>query len=303
MQVMSKQSGGAISIALILIVAGLTACSPSKKAPAPVEPLIALLTDYGQDDAFVAEMKGAILTVNPRVRLIDLTHEVEPFNQTQAAYLLSQSAKEFPAGTIFVAVVDPGVGTARNPIMVQTKAGKYYIAANNGILTLVLEREPVVKAWKLDRPGYYRQGTLSTTDHGRDIFGPVAAYLASGVPADSIGSTLPEKEIVQLSYHPGTINGRNMSGEILHIDHYGNIVTNIPASIAGGELKEGILLRVNAGNKTFAAPLVKTFADVQKGRVAIIVGSQGLLEIVANQASAAKATGIQAGVPVLVQLP
>ncbi len=297
-----KFFGSLILPIAVLTVLSLSGCSSSKKTAAPMEPLIALLSDYGQGDAFVAEMKGAILTVNPHVRLLDLTHEIEPFNAAQAAYLLSQASKEFPSGTIFVAVVDPGVGTAREPIMVLTKAGKYYFAPNNGLLTLVLEREPVVKAWKLDRPGYYRQGTLSTTDHGRDIFGPAAAHLALGVPPEAIGSELPEKKIILLSYHGGTINGRNLSGEVMHVDHYGNIVTNIPASIAS-DLKEGVLLRVNLGKQTFGAPFVKTFSDVQKGRLAILVGSQGYLEICANQASAGKAISAQAGMPILIQLP
>lgn len=288
-------------IALLLVtVAGLVACTPHKKGELPQEPLIALLTDYGMADAFVAEMKGTILTANPHARLLDLTHEIEPYNTMQAAYLLSQSSREFPEGTIFVAVVDPGVGTQRLPIMLQTLAGKYYIAPDNGLLTLVLEREGFAKAWKLDRPGYYRQGVISSTDHGRDIFGPVAAHLAAGIPADSIGSALDKKNIVLLPYRAAAINGPNLSGEIWHIDHFGNVVTNIPASIDPG-LKEGVLMRITLGKQTFSAPLVKTFADVQKGRIAVLIGSQGLLEICVNQSSAAKMIGAQVGQTVLIQ--
>lgn len=285
---------------VMLLAVGFTACKSHKKNAENQPPLIALLTDYGTSDSFVAEMKGAILTVNPNVRLLDLTHEIEPFNLMQGAYLLSQSSREFPANTIFVAVVDPGVGTSRTPIMVQTLAGKYYLAPNNGLLTLVIEREGFGKAWKIDRPGYYRQGVTSATDHGRDIFGPVAAHLADGIPTDSLGAPLTKKDIMQLPYRAPAINGPNLSGEIWHVDHYGNIITNIPASI-DPNLKDGVLLRITLGKQTFSAPLVKTFADVQKGRIAVLVGSQGLFEICANQGSAAKQLSAQAGQSVLIQ--
>lgn len=288
----------ALTVTTFLLL-GLGACHSSKKVTAPV-PLIALLTDYGTQDSFVAEMKGSILTIDPNVRLIDLTHDVEPFNLLQGAYLLSQGAREFPEGTIFVAVVDPGVGTTRTPIMVQTQANKFYIAPDNGLLTLVIEREGFAKAWKLDRPGYYKQGSLSTTDHGRDIFGPVAAHLASGVPADSIGNALTKKDLVQLPYRAPNTNGTNLSGEIWHVDHYGNVITNIPASM-DPNLKEGVLLRVTLGKQTFGAPFVKTFGDVQKGRLAVLVGSHGFLEICANQASAGKQLSVQPGTPILIQ--
>lgn len=284
----------------LMLITGLTACNSHKKGTMTQEPLIALLTDYGMTDAFVAEMKGTILTTNPNVRLLDLTHEVEPFNIMQGAYLLSQSSREFPEGTIFIAGVDPGVGTQRVPLMVLTQAGKYYIGPDNGVLTLVIEREGFSKAWKLDRPGYYRHGVISSTDHGRDIFGPVAAHLAAGIPADSIGAPLTKKDLYALPYRAAAINGPNLTGEVWHIDRYGNIVTNIPASM-DPNLKEGVLVRITLGKQTFSAPLVKTFADVQKGRVAVLVGSQGLLEICANQASAAKLVSAQAGLPVLIQ--
>ncbi len=298
---MMRQGMRFVVVTMVMLIAvGFTACNSHKKHAENQIPLIALLTDYGLSDAFVAEMKGAILTVNPNVRLLDLTHEIEPFNLMQAAYLLSQSSAEFPANTIFVAAVDPGVGTTRSAIMVQTNAGKYYIAPNNGLLTLVMEREGFAKAWKLDRPGYYRKGVMSATDHGRDVFGPVAAHLADGVPADSIGSALTKKDVILLPYRAAAVNGPNLSGEVWHVDHYGNIITNIPASM-DPNLKEGVLLRITLGKQTFSAPLVKTFADVQKGRIAVLVGSQGLLEICANQGSAGKQLSAQAGQSVLIQ--
>lgn len=283
---------------VVALVSGLTGCT-KKKETAPAQ-LIALLTDYSMADSYVAEMKGAILTINPNAQLIDLTHEIEPFNIMEAAYLLNQASREFPIRTIFVAVVDPGVGTERAPLLVLTKAGKYYIAPNNGILTLVLEREGFAKAWKLDRPGYYKSGTVSATDHGRDIFGPLAAHLSGGLQPDVLGAALIKKDVFQFPYHAAAVNGGNLTGEIWHVDHYGNVITNIPATMAPS-LKDGVLMRITLGKQTFSAPLVKTFADVQKGRLAVLIGSQGLLELCVNQGSAAKMLNPQVGQSILIQ--
>lgn len=298
---MNKRIGLFTLVIGIIFIVGLNGCKSSKKATeVQVEPTIALLTDYGTADVFVAEMKGAILTINPKVNIIDLTHEIESFNVTQAAYLLNQASHEFPAGVIFVAVVDPGVGTSRVPIMVLTKAAKYYVAPDNGLLTLVLEREGFAKGWKLDRPGYYKQGGISATDHGRDIFGPVAANLSTGISPDTIGSTLLQKDVFLLPYRPAAVNGQYLTGEVWHVDHYGNVVTNIPASIAP-DLKEGTQLRITVNKQIFTAPLVKTFGDVQKDRLAILVGSQGFLEFCVNQGSAGKMLNVKPGSPVLIQ--
>jgi S-adenosyl-L-methionine hydrolase (adenosine-forming) len=130
------------------------------------QPLVALITDYGSRDVYVAELKGAMYSIFPNARIVDISHEVEPFNFRQAAYLLNQASREFPKGTIFVFVIDPGVGTERSPIMVQTKENKFYIGPDNGILTLVLEREGFQKAWHLNQPEYYRKLTVSNTFHG-----------------------------------------------------------------------------------------------------------------------------------------
>jgi S-adenosylmethionine hydrolase len=153
---------------------------PASSAHASPPPVIGLFTDYGWDDPYVAQLKGVILTINPNARLLDLTHTVTPFNVTEGAYLLDQCAEEFPAGTIFVAVVDPQVGTDRDPILLETAKGKFFVGPDNGLFTQVLAHEGFSKAWKLDKPEFFRAGDVSRTFHGRDIFGPVAAHLAAG---------------------------------------------------------------------------------------------------------------------------
>jgi S-adenosylmethionine hydrolase len=259
---------------------GLSGCgNASMKNPLT----IALLTDYGTKDAYVAELKGALLTVNNRVRLLDLTHEIEAFNIREAAYLLDQSSREFPSGTIFIGVVDPGVGTKRNPLLLKTKSGKFYIGPDNGLFTLVAEREGLEGAWDLNNPEYYRKGVVSATFHGRDIFGPVAGHLAAGISPGKLGAKLPDIE--KIPYNAPLSSSKSITGDILHIDHYGNIITNIPAGFSP-LLKESNLLRLTVGSQTVSAPLVRTYGDVAASRMLLVYNSQGLLEIAVNKGSA-----------------
>lgn len=144
-----------------------------------MNPLIALFTDFGTRDAYVAQMKGAILSICPEARLVDLGHEAGQFDVRGAAYVLAASAAFFPAETIVVAVVDPGVGSERRPVMLQTASNKWFVGPDNGLFTHVMDREGFRRAAVLDRPAYYRAAALSATFHGRDIFGPIAAHLAA----------------------------------------------------------------------------------------------------------------------------
>src|SRR5277367_5298691 len=183
-------------VVLAFVMIGLSLASSAQAAP----PVIGLFTDYGWDDPYVAQLKGVILTLNPNARLLDLTHSVSPYNVTEGAYLLDQCAEEFPAGTIFVAVVDPQVGTARDPILLETAKGKFFVGPDNGLFTQVLAHEGFSKAWILDKPQFFRSGDASRTFHGRDIFGPVAAHLAAGTDPERFGTAvktltlLPEKD-------------------------------------------------------------------------------------------------------------
>lgn len=255
-------------------------------------PLVTLITDYGTRDGYVAELKGAILSLNPKIHLVDLTHEIDVFNLRQAAYLIDKSSREFPSRTIMVAVVDPGVGSSRDPLLLETKVGKFYLGPDNGIFSLVVEREGFAQAWKLDQPAYYRSGIVSATFHGRDIFGPVAAHLSKGVAPQKMGTALPKIEL--LTFNPPKKTATQLTGEILHIDHYGNIISNI-AHTHAAKLKEGVLMRITIGSQTISAPLVKTYSDVGKGRYCLIFNSQGLLEVSINQGSAAKELKAQVG--------
>jgi hypothetical protein len=278
---------------------GTTAAPPKEPA---VQPVIALFTDFGWTDPYVAQMKGAILTIDPAARLLDLTHDVTPFDVEQGSYLLDQSAQEFPAGTIFVAVVDPQVGTDRDPLLVRTSAGKFYIGPDNGIFGRVIDREGFGAAWKLDQRAYFRAGATSDTFHGRDIFGPIAAHLAMGTDPASMGTALPEKSLDLPPLHEPEIAGGTVSVEVLHVDHYGNVILNFPSgSDAAAKFHFGNLVKITVGRESFTGPLVKTYDEGGKGRLILLYGNNGLLEIALNQGSAAAKLKVDAGTDILLK--
>jgi hypothetical protein len=293
----SRSLGLLARAALVLALIGL---SPASSAHASSPPVIGLFTDYGWDDPYVAQLKGVILTLNPNARLLDITHTVTPFNVTEGAWLLDQCAEEFPAGTIFVAVVDPQVGTDRDPILIETAKGKFFVGPDNGLFTQVLVHEGFSKAWKLDKPESFRVGDVFRTFHGRDIFGPVAAHLAAGADPERLGS--PIKTLLLLPDKEATFAAGMISTEVLHIDRYGNVILNLRS---GGDmaakLKEGNLVKISIGKESYSAPLVKTYGEVEKGRLVLLYGGSGLLEIGVNQGSAARQLKVEPGASIFLK--
>jgi len=257
-------------------------------------PVIALFTDYGWDDPYVAQLKGAIVTINPNARILDITHSVAPFNINEGGYLLDQCATEFPAGTIFVAVVDPQVGTERDPIIILTGKGKYYIGPDNALFSQIIQHEGLTKAWKLDKPAFFRADGISRTFHGRDIFGPVAAHLAAGIDPDKMGT--PTKVVLSFPSKDAAMEGQLIAAQVIHVDRFGNVILNLSSdSDLAAKLKDGNLVKISVGRDNFSAPLVKTYGDVEKGRLLLLYGSSGQLEIGMNQGSAAAKLKIETG--------
>jgi len=276
---------------------GLSSASSALAAPPPV---IGLFTDYGWEDPYVAQIKGVILTINPGARILDLTHSVTPFNVTEGAYLLDQCAEEFPAGTIFVAVVDPQVGTERDPILLETAKGKFFVGPDNGLFSQVLAREGFSQAWKLDKPEFFREGDLSRTFHGRDIFGPAAAHLAAGTDPDRFGT--PIKTLVLLPDKEPTFSAGTIFAQVVHIDRYGNVILNLHSDTdIAAKLKEGNLVKISIGRESYSAPLVKTYGDVEKNRLLLLYGGSGLLEIGMNQGSAERQLKVDPGTSVFLK--
>lgn len=279
--------------------------SPPPPAFAPDQPangLIVLLNDYGDQDFYVGALKGAIYSKFLDARIDDITDEVPQYNIREGAYILAHSATEFPPGTVFCVVVDPGVGSKRKPIAVETDDGRYYVAPDNGVLTFVLQQSKVKEAREITNPLFMRDAnSLSSTFHGRDVFGPASAELAKGVPIQLAGPPLPN--VATFQEEPPTLDGGRLNGEVDHVDWYGNVHTNIPRDMLDKlGATPGRVLRIHIGSESVNAPLVNTYSDVRDGDWLAVINSAGVLEIARNQASANAILQIAAGTRVSVNL-
>jgi S-adenosylmethionine hydrolase len=259
--------------------------------------IIALFTDFGTCDAYVAQLKGAILSIHPTAQLVDLTHEVDAFDVHAAAYLLDVSSRYFPARTIFVAVVDPGVGTTRRPLLLTTQAEKFYIGPDNGLFTRVMEREGLKTAYVLTQSAYFLP-QVSATFHGRDIFGPVAAHLAQGVEPTHFGPHLTE--LVRLPYTRPQQVGETIIGEVIHLDHYGNIVTNIPSAMLPG-LMAGQRLVLTLADHTHDLHFVETYGAGPQNQLVCLINSNGEVEIALPCGNASGRLDVKVGARVVLR--
>lgn len=269
-------------------------------------PVITLLTDFGQTDGYVAAMKGVILSICPLATLVDISHEISPHAVRQAAYVISTVTHYFPKGSVHVIVVDPEVGTARRPVVVRTDRATF-VAPDNGVLTLALAKTPPQVAVHLTEPMYHMSPACPTF-HGRDVFAPVAAHLAAGVQPNKMGDPLPVSELVTLSWSKTTRQGDgSWLGEVLHIDRFGNLVTNIPCQLDGAgctiaesqeSLQSADISVTIAGTKIQG--LSRTFADVRPQELVAYVGSSGLLEIGIREGNASARLGLGLSEPIRV---
>ena len=258
------------------------------------QPLIALLTDFGTRDHYVAAMKGAILSICPNAKLIDISHEIPRYDLVTASLELSATYRYFPLGSIFLAVVDPGVGSARRGLA--ARAGDYFfVAPDNGVLTSVFqELEPNVMVSLTER--FYAHETVSRTFEGRDRFGPGAAWIAKGSEVSKLGS--PFKNYHRLTIQVPEVCGECIKGAIVRVDHFGNLVTNISLRVFQ-ELSGNGSVKFEVGN--FLIPrLVETYGDIAAGEVCGLFGGTGHLEFAANANSAAELLGVSSGLSVIV---
>jgi S-adenosyl-L-methionine hydrolase (adenosine-forming) len=270
------------------------------------EPLVALLTDFGTSDPYVGVMKGIIAARCPAAKTIDITHAVNPQNIRQAAYLLHTAYRYFPAYTVFLVVVDPGVGTARHPLVIQTDHG-VYIGPDNGVFSLILDEARTWTAVALRVPE-----AASATFHGRDVFAPAAADLACGRPVSDLGSPADDPvqiDVLPVDLHtPGTIKGR-----VIHVDHFGNVITSLgpfewrdPGHILQLMTRPGEpeirfvsdTVSVVSGLRRLTTKIVATYGETRPGDLLALINSDRQLEIAVNQGHATAITGLQPGDPI-----
>lgn len=271
-------------------------------------PCVALLTDFGTEDAYVGIMKGVMLRIAPQARLVDLTHAIPPGDIARAAFVLWQSAPFFPPGTVFLTVVDPGVGTARRAILLEAQ-GQRFVGPDNGVFSYLLHGP--WRAWELAHPAF-RLPQVSATFHGRDLFAPAAAYAALGTPGPAFGP--PVTDPVRLPTPPCEADPTRseVRGAVLHADRFGNLLTSLgrfQPDLAGWTLTPWLEqsprwrlrphhLRLPDGRRL---PIVRTFGDLPPGEAGALVGSTGLLEIVVNRGSAAAQLGLPPNAPIVLE--
>lgn len=249
--------------------------------------IITLLSDFGIHDVYVGVMKGVIAQINPTLTLIDLTHEIPRQNITAARFNLMNAYPYFPDRTIHLAVVDPGVGSQRRAIALQVDNG-FLVGPDNGLFSGILTQSTIVGSVELTNPEFWRTPTPSATFHGRDIFAPVSAHLANGVPLEELGTVIEPSTLVQLPIPELTKTATEITGSIQYIDHFGNLITNIPAADVIGKSWS---IRINQRQ----IPTGQTYSDRPLGELIALIGSHGWVEIAVNGGSAQSELQLELG--------
>jgi S-adenosyl-L-methionine hydrolase (adenosine-forming) len=257
--------------------------------------VITLLTDFGLEDGYVAAMKGVVATIAPEARLVDITHLVPPQDIASGRFRLLTVAPYFPPGTIHLAVVDPGVGTARRAVAIHATSGSYFVGPDNGLLSGALETDPPIAAVELNEPRFWRTPTPSATFHGRDVFAPVAAHLARGVDLAAVGSSIPPATLVRLELAQLEMLAGGAEGAVQAVDRFGNLISNVPGSMLGDRS------RWSASIRGHTVPGHRTYGEAQVGEALALVGSHGFVEIAVRRGNARIALGAGVGDPVQVR--
>ena len=259
----------------------------SQQAPGQpgAHPTIVFMTDFGTANDAVAICKAVILGIAPDARIMDITHQVTPYSIEEGSRFLEAVTPYYPAGTVFLVVVDPGVGTSRKAVVVKSKKGQYFVLPDNGLVTPVLDRDGLDSAREITNPDWMIQAPISSTFHGRDIFSPVAAHLAAGGDFSLVGPVL--SQLVRLNPKTSTTTDKGIQGDIIGIDDpFGSLITDIPGDEfkkLGYRLGDKIFLEIN--KKSVILPFVKTFMEVPVGDSLLYIDSRGRVGIAINQGS------------------
>jgi len=264
-----------------------------------VENLVVLLTDYGPSDFYVGALEGSIYSANPEARISTITHEVLAFNVAEGSYILAQAARYYPPGAVFAAEVNPGVGTAERSIVVETNDSKLFVGPDNGLFTDVMDELGIASVREITNLNLTGQGRTSITFNGMNVYGPVAAHLAAGTDPSEFGPEIFDP--VKLEVLKADIEGQDLAGTVAHVDHWGNLVTNIPQELVErADLSPGDWVEISVGGEKVEAAFATTYGDVPRGEWVAMISLLGRLEIARNMASAAEALGVSAGAEVRV---
>ena len=281
---------------LLLLVAAPVRAQPSVEQP----PTVVFMTDFGVIDDSVALCKGVMYGIAPKLRIVDLTHQVNAFSIRDGARFLFGATPYFPAGTVFVAVIDPTVGSSRKAVVAKSKRGQFFVLPDNGLLTLVEDRDGIESVREITNPDWMVGAKVSSTFHGRDIFSPVGAHVARGDDWTEVGPIV--KQLVRLDLKAATADDKGLSGEVIALDGpFGNLITNISADqFLGLGYGRGDKVRVAIAGHEVEMPFVNTFSDVPLKQPLLFIDSRGRASFAVNQASFATVYGIDPPQPVFI---
>ena len=273
-----------IKILIAAAMAAALAWTASAQQPAPIK-VIGFMTDFDVKDDAVGICKAVMDGIAPGVRILDITHQSEPFNIAMGARFLAGSAPYFPKDAVFVVVIDPTVGSARKAIIAKSKVGQFFVLPDNGLLTLIQDRDGIVEAHEITNSAWMIGSGISSTFHGRDIFSPAGAHLARGDDWSQAGPALDVSKLVRLDLHNAVVDAAGLHAEVLGTDGpFGNLVLNVPAELfAQLGYKLGDQVPFELDGKHFSFPFVKTFSDVPVGKELFYIDSRGRLSLGIDQ--------------------
>jgi len=295
----SKPSRCFVALILLILCAGSRAAIASDSKAIPT---IVFMTDFGTVDDSVAICKGVMYSIAPEARIVDLTHQVTPFSILDGARFLYGTTPYYAPGTIFVVVVDPTVGSTRKAVVVKSKRGQYFVLPDNGLMTLVQDRDGSESVREITNRDWMIGAALSSTFHGRDIFSPVGAHLVRGDDWTGVGPELDVSKLVRLDIAPARLDERGLSGEVIATDGpFGNLVTNISGDdFLKLDYARGRAVHVTIGKNEMDIPFVRTFSDVPLNKPLLYIDSRGHLGLAVNQGSFAGAYGVKPPVAIFI---
>ena len=285
---------------LLALMPVLSALANAQTAKYP--PTIVFMTDFGVVDDSVAICRGVMYSIMPEVRIVDLTHDVTPFSILDGARFLAGAAPYYPAGTVFVVVIDPGVGSTRKAIVAKSKAGQYFVLPDNGLLTLVEQRDGIEAVREIANTDWMIGAKLSSTFHGRDVFSPAGAHLARGDDWSTVGPEMPVKNLVRLNLQAAKLDDQGLTAEVIATDGpFGNLVTNVVADLfLKLGYQRGQEVPAEIGGKKMRMKFVNTFSDVPLKQPLFYINSRGYLAVALNQGSFSAVYGVTPPVELLI---
>lgn len=290
------------ALVVLLLIPCASAAAPASDAAQKYPPTVVFMTDFGVIDDSVALCKGVMYSIMPDVRIVDLTHQVTPFSILDGARFLYGATPYFPAGTVFVVVIDPTVGSTRKAIVAKSGRGQYFVLPDNGLLTLVEQRDRIEAVREITNPDWMIGSKMSSTFHGRDIFSPAGAHVARGDDWTTVGPKIAVKDLVRLELKASTLDDRGLTATVIATDGpFGNLVTNVDAEeFLKLGYQRGQDVPVTVAGKEMTIKFVKTFSDVPLGQPLLYIDSRGHIALALNQNSFAATYGVKPPVELVI---